>query len=120
MKTSSAKSKGRRLCAEVAELLRVMLKVELDDVRVTPSGVNGPDVQLSPLAKRKFPFCIEAKNQEKISIWAAIKQAEDNALKHGGTPMLVFGRNRTQPYVAIPLEALARLYRVPDDVPETL
>lgn len=113
MKTSSAKSKGRRLAAAVAEEIRRIINVEADDVRVTPSGVQGPDVQLSPLAKRKFPFAIECKNVEKIQIWAAIEQAQEHAEKHGGTPMVIFARNRTSPYVCIPLSALEKFYAVP-------
>jgi hypothetical protein len=114
MKSRSAKNKGRRLAAAFADELRRILGVEQDDVRVTPSGVQGSDVQLSPKAKRLFPFCVESKNVEKIAIWAAIEQAEEHAKKEGGFPMVVFARNRTAPYVCIPLSVLERFYRVPE------
>lgn len=113
MKTSSAKAKGQRLAAAFAEELRRILGVEQDDVRVTPSGVQGSDIQLSPKAKRLFPFCVESKNVEKIAIWAAIEQAEEHCKKEGGFPMVVFARNRTAPYVCIPLSVLERVYAVP-------
>lgn len=113
MKSRSAKNKGRRLAALFADELRRILGVEQDDVRVTPSGVQGSDVQLSPKAKKLFPFCVESKNVEKIAIWAAIEQAEQHAAKEGGTPMVVFARNRTAPYVCIPLSSLEKFYAIP-------
>lgn len=116
MKTSSAKNKGRRLCAAFAEVVRAITGLEQDDVRVTPSGVTGPDLQLSPLAKRMFPFEVEAKNQESLNIWSAIKQAEEHAKKGSGVPMVVFARNRQEPYVAIPMSELGRFYRVPQNI----
>lgn len=120
MKRGSAVAKGRRLSSVVADIVRAMVEGEPGDVTVTPSGINGPDVQLSPYAKRRFPFAIECKNQEKLSIWSALKQCEDNAKKFGGIPMLVFGRNRTQPYVCIPLSDLPKIYQVPYDVSEVI
>ena len=77
--------------------------MEDDDVRVTPSGVNGPDVQLSPLAQRVFPYAVECKNTERINIHKAIKQAKEH-VKPGQVPIVVFGRNRTEPWVAMPVE----------------
>lgn len=116
MKTSSAKSKGRRLCASFAEVVRKITGLEPDDVRVTPSGVTGPDLMLSPLAKKRFPFEVEAKNQESLNIWAAIKQAEEHAKVGGGIPMVVFARNRTAPYVAVPMSELHRIFNVPKNL----
>ena len=116
MKTSSCKQKGRRLASLMAEVVRDMIGVEPDDVRVTPSGVQGSDIQLSPKAKALFPFTVESKNVEKIAIWAAIEQAEQHAKKEGGTPMVVFARNRTAPYVCIPLSALKGIYNVPKNI----
>lgn len=120
MTPKAAKAKGRKLSNIVADVVRAMVQAEPGDVTVTPSGVNGPDVQLSPYAKRRFPFSIECKMHEKLSIWSALQQCEDNAKKFGGIPMLVFGRNRTQPYVCIPLADLPKIYQVPYDVSEVI
>lgn len=103
MKTSSAKAKGRRLAAAFARMIREAFGLEEDDVRVTPSGVNGPDVQLSPLAQRVFPFAVESKNTESLNIWKAIAQAKEH-VKPGQTPIVVFARNRTSPWIAMPVE----------------
>lgn len=116
MRTSSAKAKGRRLCAAFAVVVRKITGLEMDDVRVTPSGVTGPDLQLSPLAKKRFPFEVEAKNQESLNIWAAIKQAEEHAKVGGGIPMVVFARNNQHPYVAIPMSELGRIYVIPENL----
>ena len=70
---------------------------------VTPSGLTGPDVILSPLAQKLFPFVVEAKNQESLQIWAAMKQAQSHVIP-GLTPLLVYARNNTKPWVAMPME----------------
>ena len=104
MKTKSAKAKGRRLQQMVASAIRSAYMLSEDDVRSAVMGETGPDIQLSSAAKREFPFAIECKNQEKLSIWKAIEQA----LKHAAItekcrPLVVFSRNASQIWVAMPL-----------------
>lgn len=65
-------------------------------------GQSGVDVQLSPAARKIYPFSIECKAQEALSIWSALQQAEDNKGNH--TPLLAFKRNRSEIYVALKLE----------------
>ena len=105
MKPQSAKSKGRRLQQEVRDaILARFPDLEPDDVRCTSMGAPGEDVPLSPLARRKFPYAIECGNQERLNIWAKIKQAQS----HAGdelTPLVVFKRNHSKPWVALPLDA---------------
>ena len=103
MRTSSAKAKGRRLSALFAARLRQALRCEEGDVFVTPSGVTGPDVILSPLAQKLFPFAVECKNQEALNLWSAMKQAVTH-VKPGQIPLLVYARNNTKPWVAMPME----------------
>jgi hypothetical protein len=102
MKTASAKSKGRRATQETREaILKRFPELEPDDIIVTPSGVTGEDLRLSPKARSLFPFCIEVKNQEKLNIWSAFEQAKT----HGGhKPLLVFRRNRSKLMVCLELE----------------
>lgn len=108
MKASSAKAKGRRAAQELKrELLRIFGDLENEDIRVTPSGVNGPDLQLSPLAKKRIPFDIEVKNQERLNIWASLKQSET----HGNRPLLVFTKNRTKLYASLPLSGFLDLLK---------
>ena len=110
MKTSSAKAKGRRLQQEVRALLvEAFHQLLPDDIRSTGMGQSGEDLQMSPLARQHIPFSFECKNQEKLNIWSAIKQAEAN--NGGYDPAVVFKRNRTKPYVAIPLETFVDLIK---------
>lgn len=109
MKPHSAKAKGRRLQQEVRALLIQYFGLHEDDVISRSMGACGEDLQLSPRARKVFPFSIEAKCQESISIWGALKQADSNAGSH--VPLLVFRRNRSEVYCALRLEDLLKLLR---------
>ena len=111
MKTSSAKQKGRRLASKVREsLLQWAPDLNEGDIHVTPSGVTGPDLYLSPLALKTYPFAIECKNQEAINIWASIKQSESH-VKTDEIPVLVFSRNHAEVMVCLKLENFLKLVR---------
>jgi hypothetical protein len=110
MRIQSAKSKGRRLQQAVAKALVDASNgaLEPDDVRSTAMGVNGADVQLSPAARRIYPFDIECKNVEKLNIWDAIAQAKT----HGpNKPAVCFSRNNEDIYIAIKLEDFLQFYK---------
>jgi len=110
MKTRSAKNKGCRLQNELrVKLLQEFKELEPDDCVCAIMGQSGTDIKLSPAAKRLIPYAFECKNQEKLSIWSALKQAEDNA--GDATPALVFTRNRTKTYVAIDLDSFLKIIR---------
>lgn len=111
MKTSSAKSKGRRLQQEVAKLLaeKYNLTHGVDEhFESRGMGQSGVDVGMSPTARKLCPFDIECKNKETISVWNDFKQAEDNT-KEGRVPLLVFTRNRADTYAMLKFEDLLKL-----------
>ena len=109
MKTRSAKNKGKRLQNKVRDLiLEKFTQLEEDDVRSTTMGDSGEDVLLSPAARKLFPFATECKNQEKLNIWEAYKQASDNAGKY--EPICVIKRNNQKPLVLIDAEYFMRLH----------
>lgn len=112
MKPQSAKAKGRRLQQWFRDLLlRVAGGIlEEDDIRSTSMGASGDDLLMSPLAQRVFPLAVECKNQESLSIWKSLEQACAHARPRGLTPTLVFKRNRSETWAAIPAETLAKLY----------
>lgn len=111
MRTSSAKAKGRRCGQEVKELfLALAPELEEGDVLVTPSGVTGPDLHLSPKAKTVYPFAIECKNQESIQIWKALEQSESH-VSGDEIPVLFFKRNRSKLYVALSADQFIRLLK---------
>ena len=67
MKPASAKQKGRLLQqAVVTAVLERFPGLTAADVRSTPMGVRGVDVQLSARAKQAFPYSIECKSVEKV------------------------------------------------------
>lgn len=108
MKPQSAKAKGRRLQKDVRDqLLSNAPTLEPDDIRSTSMGAGGEDLLLSPAARRKYPFSFECKNTERLNIWDAIGQAEANAGQH--VPAVVFKRNKSQIYVALPFSAFLNL-----------
>jgi hypothetical protein len=109
MKTRSAKHKGKRLQAAVRDaIVQQFPHLANDDVQVTIGSEPGPDIKLSPRAQSVFPYSVECKNVERLNIWSALSQAEGNT-EEGTTALLVFGRNRTEPHVAIKLTEFMKL-----------
>jgi hypothetical protein len=104
MKPRSAKAKGRKLQNNVRDLIQEHFpQLHPDDVVSTQMGGSGVDIQLSPAARKVFPYSIECKNTEKLNIWEALKQAETN-VKDGTQAALFFKRNHSKTYVAIEAE----------------
>lgn len=105
MRVSSKKAKGRALQQLVRNLFREQFNgiLENGDIESRQMGGAGEDICLSPSAKKLIPFDIECKNQENISIWSAIEQAENNSTSDR-IPMVVFKKNRKQPYVIVSLD----------------
>lgn len=110
MKTQSAKAKGRKLQQMVRDLiLETFTDLEPDDVRSTSMGAGGEDLQLSPAARRKFPYSVECKNVEKLNVWGAYEQAQANSGDH--EPLLIMKKNRKKPLVVLDLEAFIALLK---------
>ena len=118
MKTRSAKNKGQRLQKEVVQTLRKKFKFDDKEqlnilcfeghIQANPIGMSNVDVKLSPLAQEIIPFDIECKNTEKLNVWGALKQAEDNS-KEDRIPLLVFSRNRSKTYAVLEFDKLLEL-----------
>lgn len=101
MRPQSCKAKGRRLQQQiVADLLERFPQLEDDDVRSTSMGAHGEDVQLSPAARTLIPYSFEAKNQERLNLWASIAQAETNK-PEGVHAAIVVKKNGQPPYAVI-------------------
>lgn len=97
----SRKAKGREFQKEIRQrLLDLYPELEEDDIKCALMSEHGEDIKLSPAARKLIPYSIEAKRQEKLNIWSAIKQSEDNA-KDGCNPLVVFKRNRGKIYVIL-------------------
>jgi len=109
MKTSSCKAKGRTLQKEVIAFLKFRYGFNDDDLKSIPMGCSGEDIWLSTEARKVFPFSVECKNQENISIWKCIQQAETNAKEH--IPLLIFRRNNSKTYAVIEFTKLVELLK---------
>ena len=108
MKTSSKKGKGRRLQNFVRDrLLDSFPILEPDEVKTAIMGESGEDIKLSPAAKREIPYSFECKNQERLSIWESLKQAETNC--NYRTPVLIFKRNHSKTYAVIDIDKFMKL-----------
>jgi hypothetical protein len=108
MKTSSAKSKGRRFQQWVRDQLIESLNVHPEDVESRSMGAGGEDLIMARAARKKFPYSIECKNQEKVNIWDAYDQAQENSGDY--EPIVVLKRNNTKPLVLIDADYFVRLH----------
>lgn len=100
MKTSSAKSKGRRLQQYVRDFLLEYYKKDglvVGDIESTIMGDHGEDIKLSPAAEKIIPFSIECKNTEGFNRNSTIKQVEAY-VKPGRIPLIIFKKNRSNVY----------------------
>lgn len=102
MKTQSAKAKGRRLQQAVRDgILKRFPTLEPDDVRSTSMGAGGEDVQLSPAARKVFPYQVECKNLASIAIYKHYEQASGH---NNHEPLLVVKQNRSKPLAIVDLD----------------
>lgn len=110
---SSRKAKGRNLQKTIKSKLLEHFsdKLEEDDIRSTGMGQPGMDLQLSPLAKKIFPFAVECKNNESLNFWASIAQTESNSTETL-KPMLIVKKNRSKIYAVIEFDELLNLLKI--------
>src|SRR5687767_7220018 len=78
----SSKAKGRSAVQLVRDrLLRACPALQPDDIHVKATSQGGCDLHLSPRAAEWFVFAPEVKNAESLNIWAALTQAQWNAVR---------------------------------------
>lgn len=111
MKTSSAKAKGRVCCSQVREALLAAFPIlSPEDITVTPSGVTGEDLWVSPRARELIPCVWECKNQESLQLYPALEQAKSHLKNRTHLiPVLAFRRNRSELYAAVPFRDFVNL-----------
>ncbi len=108
MLTSSAKAKGRKLQQWFRNLLIEKLDIHPEDIESRSMGASGEDLIMARAAREKFPYSIEAKNQESVNIWKAYEQAEENSGDY--EPIVVLKRNKSNPLVLIDADYFVRLH----------
>lgn len=103
----SSKAKGRIAVEEVRELLLAWFPLFNDDVFVKATSQGGCDLHLSPIAQKHFPYDPEVKNVERMDIFKALAQAQNNAEKY--PPIVFFKRAHTPMFVALSAEQFLKL-----------
>ncbi len=99
--TSSRKAKGRRFQQEVRDDIITRLGIDPGDIRSVGMGQAGCDLYLSTEATKWFPFAVECKYQEKVSLWSWWDQCVTNASKEDLAPLLLIRRSRTEPLAVL-------------------
>ena len=107
MRPQSAKAKGRRLQQQFRELLIEKLGIHPEDIENRSMGAGGEDLIMSRAAREKFPFSIECKNQEKLNIWDAYKQASENSKDY--EPIVVIKKNNYKTLAVIDADKFVKL-----------
>ncbi len=104
-----SESQGPKLQQWVVEqLLSVFKGLTSLDVRSTPMGVNGVDVQLSTAAFTRFSYDIECKNTERMTtLYNYYEQATGH--ESGGEPLLVIKMNHKKPLAVVDAEHFIRM-----------
>ena len=103
MKTSIAKAKGRRLQQQFMQLLIEKLDIDPEDIESRSMGAGGEDLIMSKAARNKFPYSVECKNQERMNIWQAWEQANNN--KGIYEPLVVIKKNGVNPLIVVDAES---------------
>jgi hypothetical protein len=97
----SRKAKGRSFQNRIRGDIISRLSIDPGDILSTAMGQAGCDIYLSPEARKWFPFAIECKNQEKVSLWPWWDQCVTNAAKEELAPLLLIRRSRTEPLAVL-------------------
>ena len=116
IKTSSAKGKGRGLqywvCDRIAKMFGIEFIQSDDDclIHSREMGQNGTDVILRGEIEKKFPFDIECKSCESLSIPEWIRQARANK-KENRDWLLVFKKQTIghEPLVVMEWETFEKI-----------
>ena len=117
IKPSSAKGKGRGLqywvCERISRLLGIPFDQKDDDclIHSRDMGLSGTDIVLRGEARKRFPYSIECKSCETLSIPAWVEQAKTNE-QEGTDWLLVFKKQSmgSDPYVVMSWEAFEKLF----------
>ena len=112
MKPQSAKAKGRRLQQQFRELLIEELDIHPEDIESRSMGAGGEDLIMARAAREKFPYSIECKNVEKLNVWEAYKQAEENSNDY--EPVVVMKKNNHKTLVVLDAEHFVKIHKDSD------
>ena len=103
------KQKGRKFQQDLVKvLMETFTHLEEGDIMSRSMGAAGEDLILSPAARKVFPFAVEAKCQEKVSLRNWWEQAKANATAELD-PLLITKQSRKEPLVVLDLKTFIKL-----------
>ena len=107
---ASGKQKGRKHQQWVRDQILALHPTALlpDDVKSTSSGAGGEDVQLSPAARRLFPYSEECKAHKAFAFYKIMEQAASNCPK-GAEPLVIIKGDRKKPLAVVDAEHFFKL-----------
>ena len=108
--TASGKAKGRKHQQWVRDQILALYPTALlpDDVKSTSMGAGGEDVQLSPAARRLFPYSVECKAHKAFAFYKIMEQAAANSPK-GSEPLVIIKGDRKKPLAVVDAEHFLKL-----------
>jgi hypothetical protein len=113
--TASRKAKGRALQKLVRDqILAAFEALEQDDVKSTAMGQGGEDVQLSPAARKFFPYSVECKRHKSFAVYGPYEQASANSGNY--EPLLVIQADRKKPLALVDLGHFMELVKNAKDL----
>ena len=104
--TASGKSKARLFQKFIAASICKEFGLSEFDAVSRPMGSQGSDIIMSERARLVFPFSVECKRQEKLSIGKWMDQTCANAAKDQLAPLLVVRQNRDDAIAVILMKHL--------------
>lgn len=111
--TRSLKSRHQKLVKSFRErLLTLFPDLEPGDVQVTPTGVPGDDINLSPKAKKMFNYSVEAKHYNKMAVYKHWEQCLKRSEKVNTEPLLHLKANHKPELVVISADHFFKLYEL--------
>lgn len=90
-------------------MLAAFTSLEADDVKSTAMGQGGEDVQLSPAARKLFPYSVECKRHASFAVYGPYEQAEANSGDYEA--LLVIQGDRKKPLVLVDLDHFIKLVK---------
>lgn len=117
IQTSSAKAKGRNLqywvCERIANIFNVKFKQKNDDslIQSRPMGQSGEDIILRGELRKQFPYSIECKCCENLSLASWIRQAKSNASEDRNWLLVVKKKTIGETIVIMTWETFEKTYK---------
>ena len=110
----SRKAKGRDFQKYICERISCYLQVpwgyeDEKDIQPRVMGQSGVDIVLRGDARKLFPFAVEAKNQENLSLWSTVDQAAKNKGNFDYW-VIMHKKNGKEPLAILNLEDFLKIY----------